>query len=453
MNIRVVVPRRADAGHRDRIWTYCRAYWKRELGWDMVEGTHYDGPWNRPKAVHQATEGDWDVVVILDADVIVDAERIREGVQLAAETGEMVLPYERRWFVDAAGTRMVLDGGYDGDWAKIARADKYLGFCSSANIIPRALWDEIGGMDERFAGWGGDDDALNAACLALAGVRRLPGILWHLHHQIDPTRQEALDADRLRRPCAGYRQTSLLAARYRSTTTREAMRALLDEPRTPDQVVAVCLTNGVRDTLAKTLDSFDRMVTGPIGRRLIVGDNCTPQHDGWETVTVKGGNYIRAVRAAYDHAIGSGQPWIWFLEDDFVYETPIDITAMQAAMDAEPRLAQMALLRQAWYPDELAAGGIIGAHQANGGTFLQRRSPAGNPWVAHWCYWTQNPMLTRRAFMAAHEWPKVSGSESRFGRALFRDDAVPLAGIWGSLDDPPKVTHIGDTRAGKSNGY
>lgn len=441
MNVRLVVPRRGDGGHRDRLWAWCRAKLERDFpDWPIVEGHHDDGPWNRPAAVNRGAEGAWDVAVVFDADVFLDADRVRQAVDRAHRTGRMVLPYDKRYMIGAAGTRAVLDEGFDGPFGKFETWDRYPAFCSSCNVIPRRLWDEIGGMDERFAGWGGDDDMLYAACNALAGVDRIPGIIRHLHHDWDPTR----DGKSPR-----YRCTKLLAERYRNTSDVDEMRRLLAEPRTDDQIVVACLTNGTRDTLAKTVESADRMLSGPIGRKVIVADRCAPVFDGWDTVKVNGGSYMKATAKAYDVALGSGQPWIFFTEDDFTFDRPVDLSQLQTVMGREPRLAQMVLLRQAWYPEELEAGGLIQARQALGQHFRQR-----DGWVEHAAFWAQNPMLTTRDFMAAHPWPQRTGSENRFYRGIVDHDPWTVFGMWGQIGDPPLVTHIGVERANpKPNGY
>ncbi len=69
-------------------------------------------------------------------------------------------------------------------------------------------------------------------------------------------------------------------------------------------------------------------------------------------------------------------------------------------------------------------------------------------WVAHRAFWSNNPMLVRRMFLAAHPWPAKPDSEAWFGKQLFDTDPRLLVGMWGGYDDPPQVTHIGHTRAG-----
>lgn len=435
MVVRVVVPRRSDGGQRDRLWDFCRKYWQRELpDWPIEEGHHDSGPFNRSAAINRAAEGGWDVMVILDGDVICDAERVTAAAESAHRTGKLTLPFHQRRLLNRRGTRLIVEGLHDGPWDRFVAAKEGRRHYSSIVCVPRALWDDVGGFDERFEGWGGEDDAFHTACSVLAsGFERLNGPVWHLYHSKSPHRNSE---DPL------YKQALALTQRYWAAQTPAAMRALLDEDRGPDQVVIVCLTNGARDTLAPTLASAEEMLAGPIGRRIIANDSGRPlDFDGWDDVPIgRRSGYTRATKAALELSMGSGQPWVFFLEDDFTFNEPIDLAEMQAIMASEPRLIQLSLKRQPWYDYELEAGGII---EAKPQAFEQR-----DGFVAHRDYWAQNPMLCRRSFLAEHEWPLQSGSERAFAKHIFRQHPSYIAGIYGRIEDPPRCTHIGTERAG-----
>jgi hypothetical protein len=222
------------------------------------------------------------------------------------------------------------------------------------------------------------------------------------------------------------------------------MRRLLAEPRTADQIALVILTTGRRDTLAPTIASAEENLTGPIGRKLIIvdGPESAPevqsQFPGWDVEGVDGGTYPRATAAAIDRALGCGQPWLLWLEDDFTFNAPVDLAAMQATMEAHPELAQLALLRQPWFPHEVEAGGVF---VAKPGFYIQR-----DGFVETTDHWTMNPMLVRRETLASFDWPKGAGSERGFGRSVYATGLV--TGYLGTLEDPPLVTHIGHERAG-----
>jgi GT2 family glycosyltransferase len=436
VKVRALVPRLADGGERDRLWEYCRRHWEAELPTlEIFEGHHAgDGPFNRSAAISRAAEGEWDFAVILDSDTVLDAEQIRAGVEFANETGSLVLPFEKRNMLSNEGTQKILNG-YVGSWERwvTVRERNRVSCCL---IVPRALWDAVGGFDERFEGWGGEDEAFYAACAALGGVERLPGANWHLHHSPSPHHRHDTPL---------YRQALRLTQRYRGATEREEMESLLAESRAPEQIAVVALTTGRRDTLAKTIASADRNLIGPIGRRLVCVDGSpsdvravAANHPSWGVERIRGGNYSKAVAAALEKALGCGQPWIFWLEDDFSFNEPVDLKQMQALVE-ENDLAQLSLMRQPWYEPEIEAGGVIAA---NPDAFTQR-----DGYVEHSAYWTMNPMLTRRSLLAEHRWPQGRSSERRFAEAVFADPRS-RAGILGSIEDSPRVEHIGGVQAG-----
>jgi predicted glycosyltransferase involved in capsule biosynthesis len=56
--------------------------------------------------------------------------------------------------------------------------------CGGVIAIPRAVWNEIGGMSEDFVGWGGRDNELWSKLAAYGyEFKRLDMALWHLFHE------------------------------------------------------------------------------------------------------------------------------------------------------------------------------------------------------------------------------------------------------------------------------
>lgn len=443
MRVRLLVPRRSDGGHRDRLWAFCKRYWAQERpAWEIVEGQHEKGSFNRSAALNSAAAGEWDVAVILDADTILDIEPIERAIDIAHDTGRLVLPFTVRCLVGRSGTRKILDG-WMGNWERFVTArqkpsDAYV-YVSGCQVIPRALWEAVGGFDERFESYGGEDDAFHAATIALTGhdarEDRLPGNAWHLWHAHSPDATKA----------PARKLVRALAERYTDCAwDRERMLALLAEPRTPDQVVVSVLTCPGRDTLPKTIASLDAHLRGPVGRKIICVDAEEADFDpfpGWETLPMgQPEGYVKAMRSSQDYEIASGQPWVLHVEDDVVLNGPVDLGEMQRIMDSHPDLAQLSLKRQPWYEEEMEAGDMLRWRPE--GTFIERDGH-----VAHRAFWTCTLSLVRRQFLAEHDWPLQSGSERRFGTRLFREADV-YGGMLGRLDDPPRMTHIGQQRAG-----
>ena len=211
MLVRVAVPRRQDGGQRDRLWDFCRGFWNQ---WDVVEGHHEDGPFNRSAAINEAASGKWDLLVIADSDVVIDMKQVADAISMASERGCMVLPYSagRRMMMPEEATLRALEEGFDEmTWLREAIPDPYAAHSSSVVVVRRDLWDRVGGFDERFVGWGGEDDAFAAACQCLGGRVRVAGEVWHLWHEPMKGRSRAEPA---------YLDNKRLAQRYMRAARR-----------------------------------------------------------------------------------------------------------------------------------------------------------------------------------------------------------------------------------------
>lgn len=187
MNIVILVPRRADGGHRDRLWAHCRQIWEDRFEWPIFEGHHDDGPFNRSLAVNLAAQaaGDWDVAVIIDADTITAPDSVRAAVNLALSTDQMVVAHDERVMVNQRGTQKIL-GGYLGSWRDRSMVERvWLDSVSCCIAVSRTLWEAAGPFDELFVGWGREDTAWRIACEVETGpIVKVCGETFHLWHPL-----------------------------------------------------------------------------------------------------------------------------------------------------------------------------------------------------------------------------------------------------------------------------
>lgn len=230
-------------------------------------------------------------------------------------------------------------------------------------------------------------------------------------------------------------------------------------------ITLLAMTDGRDDLLAQTLASFDSMVTGPVTRRVIFDDTgdsghaleLTDRYHGYAIVTTGRRNgFGDAVRLAWQTVdrFGPEQRFVFHLEDDFVFERPVDLWAMAEVLDRYPHLAQMALRRQPWNAQERAAGGVV---ECNPTEYVERRKldePA--EWLEHRLFWTTNASLFRRELLSAG-WMGGEQAEGRFTHLLLAE-GIPGAdwsdvrfGYWGARDSGVWITHIGTNRVG--HGY
>lgn len=234
MDVRFIVPWRSDGEYRDRLWEFTRDRWVRDFpGVPIVEGESLPGAFNRSAAINDAAKGDWDVAVVLDADVICDAQQVQTAIDVAADTGRLTFAFDEYRGLTPHMTSRVLSEepvlnrwSPQPQWQSPEVWNKGVRFRSvvhesSVVVIPRRLWDELGGFDERFEGWGQEDVSFAQAARVIGGpIQRIEGPVWHLWHERSADRNEHLHR---------YRANQALGDRYRATSDVQGMRELLAE--------------------------------------------------------------------------------------------------------------------------------------------------------------------------------------------------------------------------------
>lgn len=449
----LMVPRRGGDPRRDATWSFVRRHWE-ALGWPIVEGHHDRGRFNAAAARNAAAAaaGDWEVAVFVDADtVMLDHEFVRKAVQLAASSGQFVRPYNRYWILDEVASDAMMANGLRPTVGR-ARALREAAH-GGVNVVPRRLFDAVGGYDERFRGWGWEDTAFELACRTLGGFHQMGGEVFHLWHPISADRSTA---------DSGFQANATLGHRYEAAARRKgSMRALLAErkgrPPGPPPIGSVVVTNGRRDCIARTIPSIEAKL-GPFVDRVICDDSGDAAFVAWLGATFPGWRirahrhlgHAGAVQFALAEAAAMDVDWVFWCEDDLEFQERIELTTIIDVMEeAGEDLKQMVIKRQAWFPTEVAAGGMI--ERFDPALFVER-SANGSSWIEHRQFYSLNPHLARRGLLEAigRKWPLLPNSEHHFGQRLFRDPRVKC-GIWGAKADPPRVLHIGAERTG--SGY
>ena len=219
-------------------------------------------------------------------------------------------------------------------------------------------------------------------------------------------------------------------------------------------IALAVFTDGRMTCLNRTMISLEEMTTGIDGPRIIIDDSGSPmyrafldEHYGTEGYTIHSHStrmgFAAAVRTGWDMLKLTDAEWFVHLEDDFTFNEPIDWEQLTIPLALNTGIAQMSLKRQPWSPEEIEAGGFV---EMNPDDF-QTSWIEQLVWTEHKRYWTTNPSIFHRSIVENHEWPTGPNSEGHFTIKL--RDAGYRFGIWGGKFDPPKVTHIGETRRGR----
>jgi hypothetical protein len=241
MNVRFLVPWRSDDEYRDKLWDFTRDRWERDFpDIPIVVGSSPKGAFNRSAAINDAAQGDWDIAIVLDADVMCEPDQVRRAMVTAATTGHLTFAFSEYRGLTPHMTAKVLSEappqnrwGPEPQWQSPEVWNKGVRFRSQVHessvvVVRRDLWDTLGGFDERFVGWGQEDVAFAHAARVIGGHQiRIGGPVWHLWHARSIDRNNLLPS---------YRANQELGQRYRDTTSAEAVRALLDERHVLEEV-------------------------------------------------------------------------------------------------------------------------------------------------------------------------------------------------------------------------
>ena len=184
----ILVGRRSDGGRRDLLWNFCKRWWVERLGWPISVGYHDEGPFSLAAASNDAAASasrnyDWDVALYVGADVLLgDPKQAMRATELALARKQLIFAHDHYYSLSEEGTTLLLGG--EQLHGRLAEWPPWPNTFSSCLAVPRSLWEDIGGFDERFQGWGFEDLAFWSACCALAGgFERVTGPVFHLWHE------------------------------------------------------------------------------------------------------------------------------------------------------------------------------------------------------------------------------------------------------------------------------
>lgn len=215
-------------------------------------------------------------------------------------------------------------------------------------------------------------------------------------------------------------------------------------------IVLLVMTDG-RPTVHEAIASATRHLHGPITHRVIHDDSGNASHRGelsarypdFEVIGGPRAGFGGAIAHAWEHLVNSThESWVFHLEDDFTFNSAVDLAGMATVMDANPHLLQMALRRQPWNEAERRAGGIVEQHPDD---FVERHDESRS-WLEHRRFFTTNPSLYRSELCSVG-WPSGEQSEGKFGIQLMQNQTAAFA-FWGSRASGEWVTHIGHERVG-----
>ena len=530
-DVAILAPWRTDDGARAAVWKVCKARWQALFpDWPVFEGRSPDGPFNRSAAINDAHRqaGARDVYLVVDADVMLTPVNVRAAVERAHTSGKVTWAH-RRWrgLTEEATKRLTRP---DPKWAEAAlgrggieRSDftdadldliieKTTRMSWSCCIaVSREAWETIGGFDERFAGWGFEDLAFQAASGGLVGWDRIEGDVLNFHHPRVPGAGRADKTGSAYTPQAlvngrlGMRYMVALRRDYHLTDrpdpaddaeiqrdignlmrqdeefakdqhprdravwdgwwpTLQELRAgaqdmTLGASKGPPTVTVVVTSGGPPETFAdrmaylrQSLASLNANVSGPVVQRVVYTDWPDDLLPEVAAIAEQHGFYL-AGSGHHGHTGMRQRLWRYLSKNakgSHIFGTEDDFL-YDRPVDLSDLLAVLSrdphLAQMALLRD--ACYDDERELEAIGNILGWARPSFTfkEGWFEQRQFWTNNPSLFRRS-LTDRPWPQGHHSETIFGKGLFRDPRSRCA-FWG--DGTPWVSHIGKVRAG--SGY
>jgi hypothetical protein len=186
VKVSILMPFRDD-GNRLEVKNWVEARWRKMLpDAEFVFGEDEGQPYSKTTAVNDAfMKSTGDVLVVVDADTVVDYDTIRAGIAASVLKDQLVVPWNRSIRLSEVDTQNILEDGIDAELPWRGDAGPSSRTAGMLYVISRKGFQAVNGMDPRFRGWGWEDVMFNYACMTMLGsVKYLEGRAYALYHPV-----------------------------------------------------------------------------------------------------------------------------------------------------------------------------------------------------------------------------------------------------------------------------
>ncbi|TLS37484.1 galactosyltransferase-related protein [Pseudalkalibacillus caeni] len=195
--VSVLIPYKPDYGIRDKSFQWVKSFYEIEMPEvELIIGYSDSQPFNRSEAINNAAKkATRDIFVIADADVIYNPRILIQSLELL-KTHPWVIPFSQWLDISKLSTEKLLTESpqwplpMNIEYRKRHNSMNYKPV-SGVIVLPREKFYTVEGFDERFKGWGREDNAFSDAMNTLCGpYKRIEeNYIFHLWHpKVGPKR-------------------------------------------------------------------------------------------------------------------------------------------------------------------------------------------------------------------------------------------------------------------------
>jgi hypothetical protein len=188
MKISALIPFKSDhGGFRDKNLYYIKKRYETLMpDVELIIGEDASEPFNHSRAVNRAAaKATGDLFMVVDADVFFGTKLIDIIIQNEA-FHPWIIPFSQGFKLSPKGSEEVLKSGQiklPTSFAEVDIESNCNFYGAFMNVMSREAFELVGGQDERFYGWGGEDESFARALDTLAGPHfRLYEPIFHLWH-------------------------------------------------------------------------------------------------------------------------------------------------------------------------------------------------------------------------------------------------------------------------------
>lgn len=201
-NLAIILPYKKDSKQRETNFYYIKRRYKKMfpkaqllVAGENTKHIYY----NKSKAINNAVKylkDNVEYLMICDTDIIIERDSIIESLHLLKRYG-LILPYNKVSKLDKSSSHQILkydnfnNLNFEIEWAYNNKPN-YLGG-GGIQILKRETFEEIGGYNELFKGWGDEDICFCIHLSLFHEIRKLDNVVYHLWH---PTQESKKTGER-----------------------------------------------------------------------------------------------------------------------------------------------------------------------------------------------------------------------------------------------------------------